>query len=132
MESAPKLSVVLVSPELEKLHAAALMSSVAAASGMEVNVFATMGALNQFRRETVQKRAFVLTPVGERLLQKNVPLFHDLLAQGKELGDLHVYACAMAADLMEWKKEDLLDIVEDVIGVNAFFNRSEGAQIVTM
>lgn len=132
MADRPKLSIVLISPQLSKLHAGCLMASVAASAGMEVNVFATMEALGQFRRSVIEKRQFVLDEVGRELVAKNVPLFYDLLRQGRELGDLHVYGCALAADVMGWKAEDFIDLVEDVIGVTAFFGKSEGAQILTI
>ncbi|WP_231699400.1 DsrE/DsrF/DrsH-like family protein [Limnochorda pilosa] len=124
--------MVLLSPELSKLHAGALMASVAASSGMTVNVFASMGALGQFRRQVVEERRFVVDEVGRELLAKDVPLFHRMLADARDLGDLHVYGCAMAADLMGWRDEDFLDLVEDVIGVAAFFGKSEGAQVITI
>ncbi|WP_324718239.1 DsrE/DsrF/DrsH-like family protein [Carboxydochorda subterranea] len=131
-QQVPKLSIVLMSPQLSKLHAAAIMASTAAAAGMRVQVFATMDALGQFRKEVVERRAFVLDEVGRELVAKGVPLFYDLLAQGKEVGDLHVFGCAMAADLMGWRQPDFIDLVEDVIGVTAFFGKSEGAQILTI
>ncbi|MBE3599288.1 MAG: DsrE/DsrF/DrsH-like family protein [Limnochordaceae bacterium] len=131
-QQVPKLSIVLMSPQLSKLHAAAIMASTAAAAGMRVQVFATMDALGQFRKEVVERRAFVLDEVGRELVAKGVPLFYDLLAQGKEVGDLHVFGCAMAADLMGWRQADFIDLVEDVIGVTAFFGKSEGAQILTI
>ncbi len=132
MEQAPKLAIVLLSPELSKLQAAATLGSVAASSGMTVNIFVTMGALGQFRKEVVEKQQFVLDEVGRELVNKNVPLFYDLLRQGQEVGDLHVFGCAMAADLMGWQKDQFIDIVEDIIGVAGFFARSEGAQVLTI
>ena len=127
-----RLSIVLISPQLSKIHAGCLMASVAASSGVEVNVFVTMEALGMFRRDVVERRRFVLDEVGREMVAKGVPLFYDLLRQGRELGDLHVYGCALAADVMGWKPEEFIDVVEDVIGVAAFFAKSEGAQILTI
>lgn len=128
----PKMSVILISPDLEKLHAGSLVSSVAAAAGMMVSVFVTMGALESFRKETFGKGDFVRSEIGQKMLDKKIPLFYGLLKDGKEIGDLQVYACAMAMDLMEWKKEDLLDVMDDVIGITAFLNMSQGSQVIVM
>ena len=38
----------------------------------------------------------------------------------------------MSADVMGWKKNDLSDVVDDVIGVNKFFSLAMGGPIVTM
>ena len=132
MANAPKLALVLMSPELEKLHAAAMMGSVAATSGMDVNIFVTMGAAKMFRKDTVEKQDFILTEMGKVILEKKVDLYYKMLEDAKELGELKVYICALAADLMGWKREDFLDMIEDVVGVVAFFGMAEGAQIVTV
>ncbi len=132
MADAPKLALVLMSPELERLHAAAMMGSVAAMSGMEVNIFVTMGATKMFLKETVEKQDFVLTDVGKTLLEKKVDLYYKLFEDAKEMGSLKVYICSLVSDLMDWKREDFLDIVEDIVGVVAFFGMAEGAQIVTV
>lgn len=132
MEQAPKLAVVLLSPELEKLHAGALMGSVASMSGMEVYVFVSMDALEQFRKEVISQKRFKTGTVGINLLEKKVPLFYDLIHQGIEMGSLHLYGCALAMDVMGWKKEDLVDDMEEIIGVTQFFGLAEGAQIMTI
>ena len=41
-----------------------------------------------------------------------------------------LYACQMAADMMDIKKEDLLPQVKDIITAMDFFDKSEGAQTI--
>ncbi|MDI6715789.1 MAG: DsrE/DsrF/DrsH-like family protein [Actinomycetota bacterium] len=132
MSNAPKLSIVLMSPDMEKLHAGALMGSVAAASGMEVNFFVTMEALRMFLKETVEKQDFKVSGVGEKLLEKKVDLFYKMLEDAKDLGNLKVYACSLVVDVMGWEKEDMLDLIDDIIGVTAFFGIAEGSQIMVI
>ncbi|CEP67088.1 DsrEFH-like [Moorella glycerini] len=129
----PKLSVILLSGELEKLQAGCLVSSVASMSGMEVNVFVTMEALKAFRKDVINAREFKTAgEVGQEMLNKNVDLFYQLLENAKDMGNLKLYGCAMAMDLMEWKKEDLIDIFDDVIGVTAFLGKAAGSQVIVM
>ena len=132
MDETPKLAVVMLSPDLEKLHAGALMGSVAAMSGMSVNIFVSMSALEVFRKDAAVDREFVHGTVGAELLRKRVPLFDDLLEQGRVLGDLRLYGCAMAMDLMGWAREDLIDGFTDIIGVTEFFSLAAGGQILTV
>ncbi|GAX91239.1 DsrE/DsrF/DrsH-like family protein [Effusibacillus lacus] len=131
-QHAQKMSVILISPDLEKLHAGALVGSVAAAAGMEVNLFVTMGALQSFLKTAVANKNFTRGSIGQTMLDKEVPLFYNLLQDGKDIGELSVYACAMAMDLMEWEKGDLLEIVDDVIGITAFLNMSQNSQVIVM
>lgn len=127
----PKLSIILLSEELEKVHAASLVGSVAAMSGMEVNLFVTMDALVPFLKESVEKKNFKTGTVGKALVEKAQP-FYELIENGKEMGNMKVYACSLALDVKEWKKEDLIDLFDDVIGVAAFFGVSQGGMIITM
>ncbi|NCO65013.1 MAG: hypothetical protein COW32_02505 [Candidatus Aquicultor secundus] len=132
MAEAPKLSIVLMSPELEKLHAGALMGTIAAASGMQVNFFVTMGATKMFTKEAVEKKEFQMGEVGGTIIGKNLDLYYKMLEDGKELGEIKVYACSLVMDIMGWEMKDMLDVVDDVLGVTAFFGISEGGQIMVI
>lgn len=131
MDRAPKLSIILASEELEKVHAASLMGSVAAMSGMEVSLFVTMNALIPFLKKTAEKQSFKMGEMGTSLLEKT-DRFDTLLENGKALGALKVYACALAMDVMGWTMEDFLPVFDDVIGVTAFLNMAQDGQILTM
>lgn len=130
-QQVPKLSIILLSEDLEKVHAASLVASVAAMSGMEVNLFVTMNGLVPFLKENVEKKNFKKGIVGEALMEKAQP-FYELLENGKEMGNLKIYACALAMDVKGWEKKDLIDLFDDVIGVTAFFGVSQGGTIITM
>lgn len=132
MSDTPKLSIVLMSPDIEKIHAGALMGSVGAVSGMEVNIFITMEALKAFHKETVEKQDFKMGEIAMKLMEKNVDPYFKLIADGKEMGELKVYGCSLVMDVMGWEKEDLLDIVDDIMGVAAFFGMAEGSQIMVL
>jgi peroxiredoxin family protein len=101
-------------------------------SGMNVNFFVTMNALKAFRKDVIEKQAFKIGTVGEELIGKQVPLFYELLREGKENGELSVYGCAMAMDVMGWEKEDMVEVFDDVIGVTKFLGMAQNAQVITM
>jgi peroxiredoxin family protein len=128
----PSLAIILLSEDLEKLHAGALVGSVAAMSGMNVNFFVTMNALKSFRKDVIESNEFITGTVGNELLKKQVPLFYNLLKEGKENGDLRVYGCAMAMDVMGWDQEDMADLFDEIIGVTKFLGMAQNAQIMTM
>lgn len=128
----PSLAVILLSEDLEKLHAGALVGSVAAMSGMNVNFFVTMNALKAFRKDVIENKEFIAGTVGNELLNKQVPLFYDLLKEGKENGEVGVYGCAMAMDVMGWEKEDMVELFDDIIGVTKFLGMAQNAQVITM
>jgi peroxiredoxin family protein len=131
-QQAPSLAIILLSEDLEKLHAGALVGSVASMSGISVNVFVTMNALKPFLKTNFDSKEFKTGTLGKEFLAKKIPLFDSLLKDGKELGELHIYGCALAMDVMEWKKEDMIDIFDDMIGVTAFLGMAQNAQVITM
>jgi peroxiredoxin family protein len=131
-EQVPSLAIILVSEDLEKLHAGALVGSVAAMSGMNVNFFVTMNALKAFRKDVIEKQEFKTGTVANEMINKQVPLFYELIREGKENGDVGVYGCAMAMDVMGWEQEDMTDLFDDIIGVTKFLGVAQNAQVITM
>ncbi len=124
-----KLAIVLASGELEKIQAASIIASTAATFG-EVLMFATMDGLMAFKKDVVENKAWKAGELGRGMLQANVPLFVDVLKQAKEVGNLRIYACGMVMDMLGMKKEDFVDVFDDVIGVTKFLDLVEGAQIL--
>lgn len=131
-QQVPSLAIILLSEDLEKLHAGALVGSVASMSGMKVNFFVTMNALNAFKKENFEGQEFKTGTVGKEILAKKIPLFDHLIREGKDMGDVGVYGCSLAMDVMGWEKEDLIDVFDDIIGVSAFLGMAQNAQVITM
>lgn len=128
----PSFAIIIMSEELEKIHAAALVGSMAAMTGTKVTFFLTMNALKAFLKNNVSDKNFKTGDVGKALIEKDVTLFPKLLENGKEMGELNIYCCALAMDVMGWKKEDLIDVVDDVIGVTTFLGMAKNAKIITI
>ncbi len=132
-----KMAVVLFSGTADKLQAAATMVSGAAAMGVETHIFLTFWGLNAFRKDRAGQPLPMSADYGQegenvaKLMQeKQVPSWRDVLDMAAEVGDVHVHACAMTLDLMDLTQDDLLPMVEDVIGVATFTGLSEGAQLL--
>ena len=58
-------------------------------------------------------------------------MFYELFDQAKMLGGLKIYVCSMVMDILKIEKEDLLDIVDDHLGLAAFLGIMEGAETIT-
>jgi peroxiredoxin family protein len=126
-----KMSIIAFSGTEDKLMAAAIIASGAVANDLEVQVFVTFWGLTRtikkdkttpdlsFDGQKMKDKVFAL------MKQKNVPNWVTMLKNAKEVGNIKVYGCAMFADLLELKKEDLDPIVDDIIGVNEFVSLSK-------
>lgn len=124
-----KIALVLVSGEIEKLQATSIIASVASTIG-EVMIFATMDGLMAFKKDVVKNRAWKAGELGKSMLSANVPLFIDVLRNAKEVGNLKIYACGMIMDMLNLKKEDFVDVFDDVIGVSKFLEMIEDAKVL--
>lgn len=124
------MSLVLFSGTDDKLMAASIIASGAVANEMDVNIFVTFWGLTKtlknaeghelsFDGQDMKQKVFAL------MKQKKVPDWITMLKNAKEVGNIKVYGCAMFADLMELKKEDLDPIVDEIIGVNEFVSMSK-------
>ncbi len=126
-------AIVLASPGLEKLQAVANIASVAAASDIPVEIFATMDGLEAFDRETVENGDFEMGPVAQAMMASEkgeMPLFTESLAQAKEIGPLKLYACELSMDLLDRSLDDYVDLFDDVLGVSGFLTVAQDKNVI--
>lgn len=125
-----KISIVCVSGTREKLQMAAMVASVAAATGEQVSVFFSMNALRYFVRGNAED-APVEGEFGTLLEQRGVPPFRQLFRQAAELGDAALLPCSMAVDLLKLGEDELDPAFGPPTGLTRFLSDASGAQIYT-
>jgi len=125
-----KLSIVCASGTREKLQMAAMIASVAAASGSEVSVFFSMNALPYFIKGRTAE-APAEGDFGALLEQKGVPPFKQLFRQAAELGDARLLPCSMAIDLLKINASELDSELGPPTGLTRFLSDAEDGQLLT-
>ena len=126
-------AIVLASGELERLQAVANIASVAAASDIPIDVFASMDGLEAFDAETVENRAFEGGKIAQAMMESEdvqVPLFTESLGQAKDIGPLSMYACELSMDLLGKSIGDYVDLFDDVLGVSGFLTKAQDKQVI--
>ncbi|WP_458208477.1 DsrE/DsrF/DrsH-like family protein [Haladaptatus sp. NG-SE-30] len=126
-------AIVLASEDIEKIQAASIIGSVAAASDIPVDIFVTMNGLNPFEKEAVEHMDFKGGRVAEAMMtatEVHVPLFTEQLEQAKELGPLSVYACTMAMDMLGNTLDDYVDVFDDELGVAGFLEMAQDKNVI--
>jgi peroxiredoxin family protein len=129
----PGYAIVLASGKLERLQAVANIASIAGASGVPVDVFATMDGLEAFDLDAIEHDAFEMGAVAEAMLAADdaeMPMFHESLGQAKEIGPVSLYACELSMDLLGKDLEDYADLFDDVLGVAGFLSVAEDRQVL--
>lgn len=128
---AQDLHIICVSGTREKLQMAAMVASVASASGDNVSVFFSMNALQYF----IKGHSADAPVEGEfgALMASNegVPPFKQLFKFAAELGDAKLLPCSMALDLMKVKEDDLDPELGPPTGLTLFLSDAEGGQLLT-
>lgn len=125
-----KVSVMVLSDSVERLQMAAMVASVAAVSGSEVQVFLSMNALLYFvKGKAPQPEAE--GQLGERLLQEAAVTFKSLFQQAVELGDARLHPCSMAMDVLGLAQSDLDDGMEEALGLTRFLHDARDSQCWT-
>lgn len=120
------LSLVLFSGTDDKLGAAAILATGAAAMGRPVNVFLQYWALDAFRRDRITGDHGVAAEAGAsgaamvRKDQTGARHWSELFRQAKDIGEVKVHACALSMELFGITQADLDPVVDDVEGVAAF------------
>lgn len=132
-----KFAMIVESGTTDKLMAASILAAGAAAMGKDVTVFLTFGGLMAFKKGW-EKAPLVMpdefagmeSQMGQMMQAKGVPHWMKNFQDAAEVGNVHVYACGATMDMFDLQKDDLEPIVEDVVGVATFIQKSEGAQTV--
>ena len=138
-------SIVVFSGDMDKVMASFIIATTAAASGQPTNMFFTFWGLNAIRKEgptgehMMGKMLSVMNKGGieklgpsklnfggmgrwmfkKMMKDKGVTPLAELRQMAVDLG-VNLQACQMSMDVMEIKREDLIDEVSDVVGAMTF------------
>jgi peroxiredoxin family protein len=126
------LFILLCSGEHEKLQMAAMTASVAAVSERPVELFVSMNAMFAFEAGLDAEQRYHGGRMSEVLKSRKAPDAIDLLRQGKELGEMKVWACSMALDVLDWNMDSLVEeLFDGARGLTRFLSDAESGQLVT-
>jgi peroxiredoxin family protein len=127
------LYILLCSGEHEKVQMAAMMASVAAVSERAVEVFVSMNAILAFERGTPSETRYHGGAFSKLLKDKKAPDPILLFQQGRELGDLKLWACSMALDVKGWEIKQLEEgLFDGALGLTKFLSDAENGQFITL
>ena len=127
------LYIMLCSGEHEKVQMAAMMASVGAVSERRVEVFVSMNAILAFAKDAPIDKRYQGGTFSTLLKEKHAPDAMTLFRQGKELGDLKLWACSMALDVAGLEMDHLVEkLFDGPLGLTKFLSDAEAGQLVTL
>ncbi len=151
------LTLVCFSGDFDKVLAAFVMATGAAATNRKVTIFFTFWGLNVLKKDygrKMQGKGFLaktfnflmggrnqlplsrlnfggVSPhlMSSMMKKHNVATLPELIEAAHALG-IRLVACEMALHILELERDDLIEEVEGVVGVATFLNESENAHII--
>jgi peroxiredoxin family protein len=132
MANPEALNIMVLANDYSKVHAAAMLTAVAATYGTPIRIFVSMEALPAFHKDLSIASAISQGPVAHKIMESGGQNFIELFRQAKELGDVTIYACSMVMDLYHWTLDDLVDVFDHTLGVAGFLSMVEGEPTFTM
>lgn len=131
-----KVSILLYSGTVDKLLPAAILTSGAVAMDMDVDIFVTFYGIHAFSKEAMRtNKQFskdfeeMVPMITQKLREKNIPPWFDMLAEAKRSGNVRIHACSTACDMLDVKKDDLDPIVDDVVGIGNYFSDASESRV---
>ena len=133
MENKERLTIILHSGSYDRAAYALTIALVALASNMEVHMLLTFEGLRRFTKGHLsgigdETSAAVKADIERGLEWGIIPTLDSQLVDAKNLG-LKLYACPYAIASLNISQSDLLDEIDDVMGLTAFLNLVRGAGV---
>jgi peroxiredoxin family protein len=153
-EDAKKCTIIVFSGDMDKVFAAFIIATTAAAMGMETTMFFTfwglkaiekgnrtgkgffgrmLGFMNRGGIDRLGPSKFNFGGIGRWMFKKmmkdqNVTSLPEMLQMAIDL-DVTMLACLMSMDVMEITKDDLIDEVDDVVGAATMLAHAQESQV---
>ncbi len=131
-----RMSLVLFSGTVDKLLAASILATGAAAMDIQVEIFLTTWGITAFRKGAYLTNTSVTKDFEEygpamieAMQAKHAPTWMENLQAAREIGDVRIEACSMTMELYGMTLADLEPIVDDVTGVATFIERAKDSKI---
>lgn len=148
-----KTSIIVFSGDMDKMVAAFTIATTSAAMGMQTTMFFTFWGLQAIKKHTSTGKGFFgkmlsmflsdIEGIGpskmnfggigrwmfkKMMKDKGVASLPELRQSAIDLG-VRILACQMSMDVMEIRREDLIDEVSDVVGAATYILEAQGADI---
>jgi len=153
-EKENRVSMVVLSGDMDKLFAAFIIATGAAASGMEVVMFFTFWGLKALQKNESTGKSFFgrmlgwingggITKAnpskygfgglgrwmfGKMMKSKNVTSLVELRQMAIDLG-VKMYGCQMSMDVMEIPQGKMIEGVEEPVGVGFFLEQARDSRV---
>lgn len=128
------LALIINNASYDRVAYALSIAAVSAAQFTQVHVLFTYGAIIRLIKDQTdnignETESWLRAQIQTGRDAKTIPLISEMISHLKGFGG-KIYACTAAMALHEIAKEDMIDEVDDVLGIASFLQRTESADLV--
>jgi len=147
-----RVSIIVSRGSLEGVYPGLIMANGARMEGIEASLFFTFFGLEAITNKRLDNlkvatvgnpamhiptvlgaipgmSAFATHMMKKEIEKLNIPPIREFLQTIHDAGG-EVYGCKASVDMFHLKKEDFTSLVDDIITVGEFYEKSAGAQII--
>ncbi|RLD51161.1 MAG: hypothetical protein DRI94_06790 [Bacteroidetes bacterium] len=138
METNKKMCMALFSGSIDRLTAAGVVISGAAADDMDVDVYVLLQAARAFKKEVgdnsdklaMSESSDLKDEFVKSLKELNVNTWLEFFTTAKELSNVKIHICGLAGKIWGGSKiEDFVDIADDIVGIGEYITAAEEADV---
>ncbi len=135
---ATKMTIGLFSGSLDRLTAAGIVLSGAAADDMDVEVFVLLQGARAFKKDIAEDREQLKLAENDHLREEflesldrlKVNPWLDFFREARELTNVRIHICGLAGKIWGGERlEDFVDIADDICGIGEYITSAEEADI---
>lgn len=133
-----KLCIGLYTGSVDKLTAAGVILSGAAANDMEVDIYVLLQAARAFRKDigdnpdklNMAENAELKEEFLESLKKLNVKTWVEFFKEAKSLTNVKIHICGLAGKVWGAEKlDDFIELADDICGIGAYIQSAEEADV---
>lgn len=133
-----KLCLALFSGSVDKLTAAGVILSGAAADDMEVDIYVLMQGARAFRKDigdnssklNMAENAELKEEFLASLKRLNVKTWVEFFKEAKEITDVKIHICGLAGKIWGGEKlDDFIDLADDIVGIGEYVTAATEADM---
>lgn len=133
-----KMCLGLFTGSVDKLTAAGIIISGAAALDMKVDIYVLLQGARAFKKEIgddasklqMAENASLKEEFMESLKNLKVKTWVEFFREAKEITDVKIHICGLAGKIWGGEKlEDFIDLADDICGIGAYLSSAEEADV---
>ena len=132
------MCLALFSGSVDKLVAAGVILSGAAADDMDVDIYVLLQAARAFRKDigddpeklSMAENVDLKEEFLASLKKLNVKTWVEFFKEAKEITNVKIHICGLAGKVWDAEKlDDFIDLADDIVGISEYITASQEADV---